>query len=295
MTSISPWSTILTHFEIMAKVTGALGFSEPLPGVRLKFHANDTTLDVMNITQRDATISNARALASPPSLDAEGFTLVSHKSAVQDFRDQEEIKRVHAGEIRDLLLGLTDADDVEVRGLGVLRFGERSKDSGALNNSRPARFVHIDISDRTAAEWNAKLAAPEGGRQGKIRRFAHLNVWRVLTPPPQDVPLAVCDARSLSPGDVHFANAMFDDPDGSGRILHSFEGLAVRQGPGQRWWYYPDMRTDEVLVFKTNDTEPGVAHAVAHGAFDDHSCPAEQEPRASLEMRGIAIWYDAGR
>ncbi|KAK7697300.1 hypothetical protein SLS64_013688 [Diaporthe eres] len=286
-------STIVYDSETMAKVTGALGFSEPIPGVRLKFHANDTTLDVMNTTQRDATISKAKAAAPPPSLDAEGFTLVSHKSAVQDFRDQEEIKRVHTNEIRDLLLGLTGADDVEVRGLGVLRFGERSRDSGALNNSRPARFVHIDISDKTAAEWNAKLAVPEG-RAG-IRRFVHLNVWRVLTPPPQDVPLAVCDARTLSPDDVHFADAMFDDPDGSGRILHSFEGLAVRQSPSQRWWYYPDMRTDEVLVFKTNDTEPGVAHAVAHGAFDDHTCPAEQQPRASLEMRGIAIWYDLGK
>lgn len=272
----------------MAKVTGALGFSDPLPGVRFKFHANDTTLDVMNITQRNAPISDARALSPSASLDTEGFTLVSHKSAVTDFRDQEEIKRVHVDEIRDLLLGLTGADDVDVRGFGVLRFGERSKDSGALNNSRPARFVHIDISDNTAAEWNAKLAVPEGKQ---IRRAAHLNVWRVLTPPPQDVPLAVCDARSLSPDDVHFADAMFDDPDGSGRILHSFEGLAVRQSPGQRWWYYPDMRTDEVLVFKTNDTEPGVAHAVAHGAFDDHSCPADQEPRASLEMRGVAVWY----
>lgn len=276
----------------MAQVTGALGFSDPLPGVRFKYHANDTTLDVMNITQRDEIISNARELAPPPSLDSEGFTLASHKSAVGDFRDQEEIKSVHVDEIRDLLLGLTGADDVEVRGFGILRFGERSKDSGALNNSRPARFVHIDISDKTAAEWNEKLTLPEGRR---VRRAAHLNVWRALTPPPQDVPLAVCDARSLSPDDVHVADAMFDDPDGSGRILRSFEGLAVRQAPGQRWWYFPDMRADEVLVFKTNDTEPGVAHAVAHGAFDDRSCPAEQEPRASLEMRGVAIWYDLGR
>ncbi|KAG8159984.1 hypothetical protein KVR01_010621 [Diaporthe batatas] len=246
----------------MASVTGALGFSDPLPDVRFKYHANNTSLDVMNITQRKQTISDARALDPPPSLDVEGFTLVSHKSVVQTFRDQDEIRRVHVPEIRDLLLGLTGADEVEVRGAGVLRFGERSSDSGALNNSRPARFVHVDISDSTAAAWNAGLPVPEGRR---LRRAAHLNVWRVLTPPPQDVPLAVCDARSLAPGDLHLADAMFDDPDGSGRILHSFEGLVVRQGAGQRWWYYSDMRTDEVLVFKTNDTEEGVAHAVAHG------------------------------
>ncbi|KAK2598727.1 hypothetical protein N8I77_012117 [Diaporthe amygdali] len=273
----------------MAKVTGALGFSDPLPGIRFKFHANDTSLDVMNVTQRDAIISDARDLSPPPSLDAEGFMLAGHSSAVRDFRDQAELKSVHVDEIRDLLLRVTGADHVEVRGMGVLRFGERSKDSGALNNSRPARFVHIDISDKTAAEWNAKLELPEDKR---IRRAVHLNVWRVLTPPPQDVPLAVCDARSLSSGDTHVADAMFDDPDGSGKIVHSFEGLAIKQGVGQKWWYYSNMRTDEVLVFKTNDTEPGVAHAVAHGAFDDPSCPEGQQPRASIEMRGIAIWYE---
>lgn len=273
----------------MATVTGALGFSDPLPDVRFKYHANDTSLDVMNITQRETPISDARKLESPPSLDVEGFALVSHKTAVQNLRDQDEIKRTHVPEIRDLLLGLTGADEVEVRGLGVLRFGERSKDSGALNNSRPARFVHIDISDKTAAEWNAKLPIADGKR---IRRAVHLNVWRVLTPPPQDVPLAVCDARSLAPGDLYVADAMFDDPDGSGKILWSFEGLVVGQDAGQKWWYYSSMRTDEVLVFKTNDTEKGVAHAVAHGAFDDPSCPEGQRPRASLEMRGVAIWYE---
>lgn len=273
----------------MATVTGALGFSEPLSGIRLKFHANDTTLDVINITQRDTVISDARALSPLPSLDAEGFTLVGHANAVYDFRDPEEIKNVHVNEIRDLILKTTGADDVEVRAPGVLRFGERSKDSGALNNSRPGRFVHIDISDKTAAEWNAKLTPPDGKR---IRRAAHINIWRVLTPPPQDVPLAVCDARSLSPDDIHVADAMFDDPDDSTKILRSFEGLAVRQSPSQRWWYYPNMRSDEVLVFKTNDTELGVAHAVSHGAFDDHLCPAGQEPRSSIKMRGVAMWYE---
>lgn len=275
----------------MATVTGALGFSDPLPDVRFKYHANNTSLDVMNITQRDTPISNARTLSPQPSLDVHGFTLVSHKTAAKNLRDQDEIKRVHIPEIHDLLLRLTGADAVEVRGAGVLRFGERSSESGALNNSRPARFVHVDISDKTAAEWNSKIPVPPEGKR-RVRRAVHLNVWRALTPPPQDVPLAVCDARSLAPEDLHFADAMFDDPDGSGRILWSFEGLVVKQGEGQRWWYYPDMQADEVLVFKTNDTEPGVAHAVAHGAFDDPSCPAGQQPRASLEMRGVAVWYE---
>jgi hypothetical protein len=41
----------------------------------------------------------------------------------------------------------------------VLRFAERSQDSGALNNSRPARFVHVDVSDATVTFSTAVTVA----------------------------------------------------------------------------------------------------------------------------------------
>jgi hypothetical protein len=52
------------------------------------------------------------------------------------------------------------------------------------------------------------------------------------------------------------------------------------------------MRSDEALVFKTNDTDRTCAHCVPHGAFDNPDCPADVLPRASLEMRGIAYWFE---
>lgn len=285
----------------MHTVTARINFCEPLQGVRLKYHAHDTSRDVLNITPHEATVSDARQLSSPPSLDVEGFTLVPHKSVVSDFHhgDPAEIKAVYGGEVRQLLLDLTGADEVEMREIGIIRSGERSMDSGAtkssgteqagaLTKAPPTRFVHIDISDGTAAAWIGKATPPEGKR---IKRATHLNVWRVLTPPPQDVPLAVCDARTLAPEHVSFADVMFDDPS-DGRILGSFEALVVGYGRTQRWWFYADMQPDEVLVFKTNDTDPGVSHAVAHAAFDNPLCPAGTEPRASFEMRGTAFWYE---
>ena len=271
--------------EVLEKVAGVLGFSEPLPE-RMKYHANDSSLDVMNVVRREVMIENARARARPPSLDEEGFALFRHVSAVKDFLDAEEVQRVHDEEIRKLLLELTGADDVEVRGTGILRFGEKSKNSGALNNSKPARFVHIDVSDATAATFNARSPLLAGR---KVRRAAQYNVWRALSPPPQDVPLAVCDARSLAPEDLIFADAVFDR---DGVPVFSFEGLVIRHNPNQRWAFFPDMRLDEVLVFKTNDSDPGRAHHVPHGAFDDPTCPSDTPPRASIEMRGAAFWYD---
>jgi hypothetical protein len=219
-------------------------------------------------------------------LDIEGFRLHPHKSAIRDFRDRAELERVHVEEIRELLLTVSGADHVTVTGPGILRFGERSQESGVHNNSRPARFVHVDVSDTTATSFYAR-SRPDNPRN--VRRSAQYNVWRALTPPPQDVPLAVCDARSLAQEDLIAADAIFDH---QGAVVFSFEALLIRHNPKQHWAYYSNMRPDEALIFKTNDTDPNCAHCVPHGAFDDPGCPAEVPPRTSIEMRGIAYWFD---
>jgi hypothetical protein len=168
----------------------------------------------------------------------------------------------------------------------VLRFAERSPDCGRYDNSRPARFVHVDASDATAAMFVAQTN-PFPDR--RLRRFCQYNVWRVLSPPPQDVPLAVCDARTVAPLDLVPADAVFDALDGP---EWSFEGLVVRGNPRHRWWFYRDMNRDEALVFKTHDSDRSRPHCVAHVGFDDPRCPPGTPPRESIEMRGTAYWYD---
>jgi len=265
-------------------VTGALGFSALLDQ-RLEFFANDISRDHMNVTQHDVQIENVRNRAIPSSLEKEGFALVQHKSAVMDFRNEAEVERVHAAEIADLLRHVSGADHVEVTGRAILRFGERSGDSGALDNSRPARYVHVDISDTTGRRFNAQCQAPE--RQ-TIRRIARYNVWRVITPPPQDVPLAVCESASVARDDLLPAWAMFDR---DGEVVFSFEAWVLRYNPAQRWAYFADMTPDEALIFKTHDSDPDQPSHVPHGAFDDPNCPDSAVPRGSIEMRGVAYWY----
>jgi len=266
----------------MSQVVGILGFSEPM-AARPKFHANDTRRDVLNVVPRAVPIEDARQRAKPPSLDIEGFCLRPHVSRVRDFRDPGEIERVHVEEIRQLLLEASGADHLQVNPRAVLRFAERSAESGAHHNSRPARFVHVDVSDATARQFYER-ARPDQ----PVRRAAQYNVWRVLTPPPQDVPLAVCDARSVRREELIAADAVFDKDDA---ITFSFEAWLLRHAPRQRWAYFSDMNRGEVLIFKTHDTHPGVAHCVPHGAFDAPARPADVDPRASIEMRGIAYWF----
>ena len=247
---------------------------------RPRYHAQDHAKDNLVLDPRRVQIADRRG--DPASLSREGFELVPHKSAIADFRDEAEVARVHNREIEELLLAVTGADRVVVTGRGILRFGERSPDSGRLFNSHPARFIHIDISDATAREFAAR-SQPDGMT---VSRFAHYNVWRVISEPPQDVPLTLCDARSVAPADLAFADAVFDMPGAE----WSFEGLLVRHNPAHRWNYYSGMTRDEALVFKTNDSDPSAPHHIPHSAFNDPSCPADVVPRASIEMRAIAYW-----
>jgi hypothetical protein len=253
---------------------------------RARYYANDHSRDVLDLVETTIQIEDARNQAVPPSLEREGFTLVNHHSAITDFSDPQKIAPIHAREIEQLVATLSGADRVVVNSPGVLRFSEHSPNSGKLNNSLPARFIHIDVSDPTAQAF-AEQARPKDVDK-PIRRFAHYNVWRVLSPPPQDVPLAVCDARSLSPEDLLAADAIFDVP---GKPEWSFEGLVVHPNKKHRWFYFSNMTRAEALVFKTNDSDASQPHHVPHSAFNDPTCPTGVAPRASIEMRAIAYWY----
>ena len=266
-------------------VEGLVNYSGQMPQ-RPRYYANDHSRDLLNLDPRTVAIEDARKRIKAPSLAEEGFELVAHSSAIADFRDTEEVARLHSKEIERLLLEVTGADHVAIPGPGVMRFGEGSQDAGKYFNSLPARFIHVDISDATAAQF-AQRSMPQSTGPG-LRRFAHYNVWRALSPPPQDIPLALCDARSVALADLICADAIFDAQD---KPEWSFEGWVVRHNSGHRWSYFSNMNRDEAIIFKTNDSDPAQPHCVPHSAFDDPSCPKGVPPRASIEMRGIAYWF----
>ncbi len=248
---------------------------------RPRYYANAHERDEVDIAPALMPVGDARAVR--PTIDCEGFELVEHRSAVRDFADREEVARVHMREIEELVQAHTGADFVHVGAPGLLRFSERSGLAGSLNNSSPARFAHIDISDVTAAQF-----AGSGAQGRAFARCAHYNVWRAISPPPQDVPLALCDARTLAPADLIAADAVFDE---AGKPEWSFEGLVVAHNAAHRWLAFPDLTLGEAILFKTHDSDLARAHHVPHVAFDLPDCPENAPPRVSIEMRATAWWW----
>ena len=269
-------------------VRGSINYLGPMT-VRPAFFAHDFARDNLVLDARSMEIRNARQAAERPSLEQEGFELVPHPTVVRDFRDASEIQRVYLPEIQRLLLELTGARRVIMTRGAVLRFGERSESYRTSFNSRPARFTHVDYTERSVPGLLQNLLATVAPDFKPRGRYAGYNVWRVLSEPPQDVPLAVCDARSVAREDLVPGDAVFDAP---GAAEFSFEAYLVRHSPRHRWSYFSGMQSDEALVFKAYDTDAGEAQCVPHCAFDDPTCPAGIAPRASIEVRGFAFFDD---
>ena len=59
--------------------------------------------------------------------------------------------------------------------------------------------------------------------------------------------------------------------------------------PNHRWWYFPNMTRDEVLLLKFYDSEHSQAWRTPHTAFRDTSYP-HAKTRRSIEFRTFAFF-----
>lgn len=242
---------------------------------------------------RTVHIDDARGLDT--DLDREGFVLVRHESAVIDFdRIQEDpaVDQQYVDEITELVAQVTGASKVVMLGGGKKRYGEGAVDKWTrLSNAKPARYPHADNTDESSVQLAEAMAAfVPGVDLERTSRWAFYNVWRATTPPPQDFPLAVCDARTLDRADEVTVKAITEER--GGEIRH--DTTSYRYNRAHRWYYFRDMTPDEVIVFKTHDTDPTRARRVAHTAFTDPTCPPGVTTRASVEMRALALFAETG-
>jgi hypothetical protein len=264
----------------------------PPPGApTLTFVTENEALSTMEVLPGETVwIHDMRGLET--SLDGEGFELVAHETAVPDLEQIEEdpaVDQQYVAEMSALLAEITGAERVIMLGGGKKRYGEPATEKLArLKNAKPARYAHGDVTERSGPEQAEGLCAmmPDVDL-ADFDRWALYNMWRSITPPPQDFPLAVCDARTIAPDDPVPVLAVTEI---RGVGAFEFETSGYRHNPNHRWCWFPDMTPDEVLVFKTHDSDPTRAHRVAHSAFTDPTCRGGTPTRASVEMRALALF-----
>ena len=266
-----------TQSREVAVVLNYCGDMDTKPDLSTQRDAN-LAMQQMNIQPQEVSIEDRSDNRSGTSLDREGFLLLHHPSAVQDFQDVEEIKRVHFPEIRKLLLELTGADVVE---FPYSTGGYRSTAPGSTQG--PAPIPHIDFSTKGANETISRLL-PEQLR--KVRRWGIYQAWRCLSPEaPVDTPLAVLNGQSVRSED-------YVPLDTKSNGVGEYEFVMLRYSPRHRWAYFSQMKQDDVIIFKTYDSDLTKNFPVAHSAFVDPSLASDAKPRESFEIRAFVGWYD---
>ena len=214
------------------------------------------------------------------SLDENGFTFVEHKTAVKDFLDPEELKRVYYPEVSLLIRTVSGAKRAHVFD-HTLRSGDEAEREARLLRE-PVLSAHNDYTEWSGPNRVRELLPQESESLLK-GRFAIIQVWRAINQPIESNPLAIADAKSVEPDDLLVAERRYPN-----RVGQTYR---LKYNPRHRWFYFPRMRRDEALVFKVFDSEKdGRARFTPHTSFDDPATPPGAPPRQSIEARALAFF-----
>ena len=285
--------------------SGVLNYAQSGATVYRRYVASGVEIDTFRTDPRAVPVRNARVLERPLTLDSAGITLVNHRSAVRDFFDNEEVGRVYPAEVEAAVRDLTGAQRAASSGWMIRTADEQDRErrrtsrylGGKGGVQPPGSQVHID-QDPTRAPRTAKQLYAKTFPDGPgYSRFISCSFWRAFSQPPQDWPLAVCDATSVAADEGIFNPIIFGDsiPDEATRQAPLPNEAALPAGsvftfrPTHRWYYYPDMTRDEALLFKFYDSDHSVAWRVPHTAFED-SAARNPTPRTSIEFRVTAFF-----
>src|SRR5262245_31641038 len=233
-------------------------------------------------TYRDVLVQirNGRSVKPPPTLDAQGFALQHHDTRVKDFYDEAEVRDVYYGEVEQLVKQATGASSVVVFDHNVRGNAESNRAGTRIHE--PVSRVHNDYTEQSARQRVRDIVPAEDVERLLQHREVEVNVWRPIRGPLRTRPLAVLDARSLGPGDLVACDLIYRDRIG--------EIYYVAHRPQHEWFYFPDMRREEVLLLKCFDTDASVTQFGAHAAFSHPRTPANGPPRESIEARAFAFF-----
>jgi len=228
-----------------------------------------------------------------------GFERVDSSSAMQDWTDDDEIATVHYPEAEALARTLTGFDHALVAD-HVKRTAVEEK---RRREQHPVRLVHSDFHDdygdivrknyREVKGRGAAALARAGLTSDDVaaaRRIIMLQLWRNLGAPKPDLPVAWIDSRTVTRDELvpfrytgYVAGA---DP---------FDAVAIAEpdDPDRHAWYtFPALTDDEVVAFRTFDSDmvpAGTSYFTPHSAFRDPAVEPGEPPRFSIELRIVCL------
>jgi hypothetical protein len=197
----------------------------------------------------------------------------------------------------------------------------RTRIEGGQEVQPPAQIVHGDYTLTSAPQRLRDLASPPGANDtlreflphgeslippklvervlAEGGRFAIINVWRNIADTPVALyPLAMCDAQTVDPADLVVFEIHYGDRIG--------ENYFARAAARHRWYFYPALTRDEVVLIKQWDSAGPLARSQGgrsdasnadnsctfsfHSAFVDPEAAPDAPDRWSIEVRCMVIY-----
>ncbi len=273
--------------------------------VTRRYVSQGKELNTGTYSDHEVTIRDGMPIRDHFTLDTHGFTLARSSTAVTDFHDKAQVDRLYEREVEADVIRLTGADKCAARGWMLRTSADLSahasqktegyKHSGGLQP--PAGEAHVDVSPTTAqrmARATYEQCFPDGPG---FRRFLITSHWRSFSPPPQDMPLALCDGRTSFGGEEKENTLLVVDEFPQGEALTApvsgenqmLAATIFSYHPSHRWWYFAGMQREDVLLFKFHDSNHDVTWRCPHSAFIDGSARFANI-RESIECRSVAFW-----
>ena len=259
-----------------------------------RFHVFDKSVTTVVWKPFEVKIRDLRPNRDDFTIEKNGFAFVKHRSdvdldALYDENTQHNIgtkglSAKYEQEICELIKKMTGARDVfgELAGL-IARSSSRDPKQ---THFYPATFVHLDYTPQSARQFTELSLGAKGLTAAPYSRHCAFQVWRAISPPPQDVTLAICDGSSVPASDGRVVASLVGPAD---QPTASFDARMAYYGPSHEWYYLSDMEADDVLVFKGFDSDTPEAMNAMHSAFEN-PLAKEGEPRRSIEGRFIALF-----
>ena len=285
----------MTDFAELDRIPGVdatMDYLVPTSRINRRFWAPGKEYNTGVYSSHGVHIRNARMAPEPFSLDKHGFCLAQHKTKVTDWEAAAAGDSDYAAEVIEVVKKLTGADV-------VLTMAGQLRTSGATGErlQPPAAEAHVDFTPQSAERVAERVYAAKIPDGPGYQRSICFSLWRPLSAPPQDWPLALCDFRSVNEDEgtpntkvdvdeIPEGDALFADIPGEENMVAA---SIFYHNPEHRWWYFPNMTDEEVLLIKFHDSDHSRAWRALHTAFHDTSRPDAIE-RHSMEFRGVAYF-----
>jgi hypothetical protein len=196
------------------------------------------------------------------TLDTAGFQFYRVPSKHASFANDEVIKKEYYPESIELIKRLTGATRVELFDHSTNFPGEqfiflhkltsfpkaiRRRRPGQIDDSpdkrQPVANVHVDQTNKSAVDRVHRHLPSSDVPERLKHRFQIINLWRPISHPAEDWPLALCDYRSVDPEkDTYPITLIYPDREG--------ETLGVRYNEKHEWKYLRNMTPDELVLIK---------------------------------------------